>query len=82
MTPDSQHTMGNTTSFNNVTQLVETQGGLLLDASTFANVSMHGPLNLAFDTVWVAYAGEAPLGPYQAMSSATYENLSGKWTGE
>ena len=73
--------MGNTTSFNNVTQNVETRGGLLLDASTFTNMSTHGPLNLAFDTVWVVDAGVAPIGPYEAMSSVTYENLSGTWSG-
>jgi hypothetical protein len=73
--------MGNTTSFNNVTQIVETRGGLLLDASTFANVSIHASLNLAFDTVWVAGAGGAPLGPYEATSPVIYENLSGKWSG-
>jgi hypothetical protein len=74
--------MGNTTSFQNVTQTVETGGGLLLDASAFANMSTHGPLRLSFDTVWVADAGDAPLGPYEATSSVTFENLSGKWSGE
>ena len=74
--------MGNTTSFNNVTQTVETGGGLLLDASGFANMTTHGPLSLTFDTVWVADGGEAPLGPYETTSSVTFENLSGKWSGE
>ncbi|KAI0251526.1 hypothetical protein BJV78DRAFT_425567 [Lactifluus subvellereus] len=73
--------MGNTTSFNNVTQIVETRGGLLLDASTFTNMSIHEPLNLAFDTVWVVDAGDVPLGPYEAVSSVTYESLSGRWSG-
>jgi len=31
--PEGRATMGNTTSFTNVTQIVETGGGLLLDAS-------------------------------------------------
>jgi len=74
-------TMGNTTSFNNVTQVIETGGGLLLDASAFANMSTHGPLSLTFDTVWIVDAGEAPLGPYEATSSVAFENLSGKWSG-
>jgi len=74
--------MGNTTSFSNVTHIVETGGGLLLDASAFANMSStHGPLSLTFDTVWVVDAGVAPLGPYEATSSVAYENLSGKWSG-
>ena len=74
--------MGNTTSFNNVTQIVETGGGLLLAASAFANMSStHGPLSLTFDTVWVVDAGAAPLGPYEVTSSVAYENLSGKWSG-
>jgi hypothetical protein len=76
--------MGNTTSFNNVTQVVETKGGLLLDASTFANMSTYGSLNLAFNTVWVVDAKdeEAPIGPYEAtIPEAHYENLSGTWTG-
>jgi hypothetical protein len=72
--------MGNTTSFNNVTQIVETGGGLLLDASAFANTSTHGPLSLTFDTVWIV-DGDAPLGPYEATSSVAFENLSGKWSG-
>jgi hypothetical protein len=74
--------MGNTTSFNNVTQIVETGGGLLLDASAFANMSStHGPLSLTFDTVWVVDAGVAPPGPYEATSPVAFENLSGKWSG-
>jgi len=73
--------MGNTTSFTNVTQVVGTDGGLLLDTSSFANMSTHGPLSLTFDTVWVADAGGAPLGPYEATSSAVFENLSGTWRG-
>lgn len=73
--------MGNTTSFNNVTQVVETGGGLLLDASAFANMSPHGPLSLNFDTVWVVDAGDAPLGPYETTSPVAFENLSGKWSG-
>jgi hypothetical protein len=73
--------MGNTTSFNNVTQVVETSGGLLLDASAFANMSTHDPVSLNFDTVWVADAGGAPLGPYETTSSVAFENLSGKWSG-
>ena len=74
--------MGNTTSFNNVTQTIETGGGLLLDASAFANMSSnHGPVSLTFDTVWVVDAGDAPLGPYEATSSVAFENLSGKWSG-
>jgi len=74
--------MGNTTSFNNVTQIVETGGGLLLDASAFVNMSStHGPLSLTFDTVWIVDAGVAPLGPYEATSSAAFENSSGKWSG-
>jgi hypothetical protein len=52
-------------SFNNVTQIVETGGGLLLDASAFSNMSStHGLLSLTFDTVWVVDAGVTPLGPY------------------
>ena len=74
--------MGNTTSFNNVTQAVETSGGLLLDASGFTNMTTHGPLSLSFDTVWVSDGGDAPLGPYEASSSVTFENLSGRWSGE
>jgi hypothetical protein len=73
--------MGNTTSFNNVTQLVETSGGLLLDASAFANMSTQGPLSLTFDTVWIVDAGDAPLGPYETTLSVAFENLSGKWSG-
>jgi hypothetical protein len=73
--------MGNTTSFYNVTQTVETGGGLLLDASAFANTSTHGPFSLTFDTVWIVDAGVAPLGPYEATSSVAFENLSGKWSG-
>jgi hypothetical protein len=76
--------MGNTTSFTNVTQVVETHGGLLLDASTFANMSTYGSLNLAFNTVWVANAQdeETPIGPYETTLPEThYENLSGTWTG-
>ncbi|KAH8990935.1 hypothetical protein EDB86DRAFT_2831045 [Lactarius hatsudake] len=73
--------MGNTISFNNVTQVVETRGGLLLDASTFANMTTHGPLGLAFNTVWVVEAGEdTPIGPYETTSPLTYENLSGRWS--
>jgi hypothetical protein len=73
--------MGNTTSFNNVTQIVETGGGLLLDASAFANTSTYGSLSLTFDTVWIVDAEVAPLGPYEATSSVVFENLSGKWSG-
>jgi hypothetical protein len=73
--------MGNTTSFNNVTQIVETSGGLLLDASAFANTSTHGPLSLTFDTVWIVDNEVAPLGPYETTSSVAFENLSGKWSG-
>lgn len=73
--------MGNATSFNNVTQVVETGGGLLLDASSFANMSTYGPLSLNFDTVWIVDAGAAPLGPYEATTSVAFENLSGKWSG-
>jgi hypothetical protein len=79
---EGRATMGNTTSFNNVTQIVETGGGLLLDASAFANMSStHGPLSLRFDTVWIVDAGVPPLGPYEATSSVAFENLSGKWSG-
>lgn len=74
--------MGNTTSFNNVTQVVETRGGLLLDTSSFANVTTHGPLNLTFSTVWVVGTEEdTPVGPYEATTSKTYENLLGRWSG-
>jgi len=73
--------MGNTTSFHNVTQVVETGGGLLLDTSSFANVTTHGPVSLTFDTVWVADAGDAPVGPYEVTTPVTFENLSGKWSG-
>lgn len=73
--------MGNTTSFNNVTQIVETTGGLLLDTSAFTNMSYHGPLSLTFDTVWVVDSVDAPVGPYEATSSMAFENLSGKWSG-
>lgn len=75
--------MGNTTSFNNVTQVVETRGGLLLDASTFTNTTTHEPLSLAFNTVWVVDAGvDTPMGPYEATSPVTsYENLLGRWSG-
>ncbi|KAF8263292.1 hypothetical protein EI94DRAFT_1741241 [Lactarius quietus] len=78
--------MGNnfSASFNNVTQIVETRGGLLLDASSFANGSTHGPLSLTFNTVWVVDAEEegTPIGPYQATSPEThYENLLGRWSG-
>jgi len=79
--PEGRAKMGNTTSFNNVTQIVGTGGGLLLDASAFANMSTHGPLSLTFDTVWIVDAGDAPLGPYEATSSVAFENLSGKWNG-
>ncbi len=75
--------MGNTISFNNVTQVVETRGELLLDASTFANMTTHGSLSLDFNTIWVVDAGEeTPMGPYEATSPVThYENLSGRWSG-
>jgi hypothetical protein len=73
--------MGNTTSFHAVTSVVETGGGLLLDTSAFANMSTHGPVTLTFDTVWVADAGDAPVGPYMPTSSVVFENLSGKWSG-
>jgi len=73
--------MGNTTSFHNVTQIVETGGGLLLDTNAFANMTFHGPVSLTFDTVWVADAGGAPLGPYEATTPVAFENLSGKWSG-
>jgi len=73
--------MGNATSFQNVSQVVETGGGLLLDTSAFANVTTQGPVSLTFDTVWVADAGNAPVGPYEATTSVVFENLSGKWSG-
>lgn len=77
--------MGNTTSsFTNVTQLVDTQGGLLLDANTFANMSTYGSLDLAFTTVWVVdlQDEETPIGPYETtIPGAHYENLSGTWSG-
>ena len=76
--------MGNTTSFTNVTQVVETRGGLLLDASSFANMSTYGRLDLTFNTVWVVDADDAdtPIGPYEAAFSEThYENLLGRWSG-
>jgi hypothetical protein len=51
--------MGNTMSFNNVPQIVETGGGLL-DASAFRQyVHSYAPLSLTFDTDWVADAGDA-----------------------
>lgn len=80
LTPDCHHKMGNTTSFHAVTHIVET-GGLLLDANAFANMSTHGPVTLTFDTVWVADASDAPVGPYMTTSSGVFENLSGKWSG-
>ena len=73
--------MGNTTSFSNVTQFVETGGALLLDANAFANTSIYGQLSLTFDTVWMVDAGDAPLGPYETTSSVAFENLSGRWSG-
>ena len=73
--------MGNTTSFYGVTNVVQTGGGLLLDANAFPNMSTHGPVTLSFDTVWVADAGDAPVGPYMTTTSAVFENVSGKWSG-
>jgi hypothetical protein len=73
--------MGNTTSFYGVTNVVQTGGGLLLDANAFSNMTAHGPVTLSFDTVWIADAGDAPVGPYMTTSSAVFENVSGKWSG-
>jgi hypothetical protein len=73
--------MGNTTSFHAVTHMVETGGGLLLDANAFASMSTHGPVTLTFDTIWIADAGDAPVGPYMTTDSGVFENLSGKWSG-
>ena len=79
-------TMGNATStihFTNVTQVVETRGGLLQDTSTFENMTTYGPLNLTFSTVWVVGTeDDTPIGPYEITSPVThYENLSGRWSG-
>jgi hypothetical protein len=71
-------------SFTNVTHAVNTRGGLLLDASAFANASTYESLDLTFHTVWVVNAEDeaTPIGPYEATFPEThYENLSGRWSG-